>query len=92
MSHIITLVFLVERLDPAALVSGDGHAPARRGVEEADPVAGDLAAVGEADQVEAKLVGALELHLSGGEHQVRCARRWAGGDGDGLLREFVTEG
>ena len=58
---------------------------ARGGVEVANPVAGDLVS-GRRGEGEAQLVGALELHLEAGEHEVGGEGRAPVGDGGGFLR------
>ena len=80
------IVLLVSLLGcELALVEPDhGHDFARRCVEEARPVAGDLVAVGGGER-EADLVDALQIDWKRRKQEVLCARRRAVGGGEGLL-------
>ena len=69
--------------DLPLLVSHSRPAATRRGVEVADPVAGDLAAF-EVGEIEGDAVCALELHVLASEDKVWRLRRGSRGDGRGF--------
>ena len=77
------LLVFVTRRDLPLLVSNDRSAAARRGIEVAHPVAGDLVAFVVAER-EREAVGALELDVLACEDEVRSRRRSASRDGGGF--------
>ena len=84
---LIILLIVITRGDLPALVPHRRHALALGGFVVTDPVAGDLAAVG-MGEVEADLVGALELDVLSGKDEVGDLGWAAGGDGGGFLLMF----
>jgi hypothetical protein len=90
-SHPTASLIIIARGDLPLLVPHSRAAAAGGGVEEADPVAGDLVALVVAEG-EDEAVGALEFDVLARENEVGRQRRRPGGDGGGLGVDVDVDG